>query len=85
MYHLKAALWPDFLRQLSRVVLMMSHMAGVAPFTWPRPCIGRFRGTSQMSPPKVYLDSPKAILAEWDIFWSIVKVHSMGSLGTSTL
>ena len=51
MEHLTAAPWPDFLGHLSRGVLTMDHMAGAAPFSWPRPCGGEFRGIAQFSPP----------------------------------
>ena len=51
MDHLKAVPWTDFLGQLIRGVLMMSHMSGYAPFPCPRPCGGWFSGTTQVPPP----------------------------------
>ena len=52
---LKAAPCPDFLRQLSRGMMKISHMDGAALFPWTRPCVcvggGGVSGTKQVYPP----------------------------------
>ena len=42
-------------------------------------------GTAHVSPPWVNLESPKAVLTECIMFWRVMKVHRIGSLGTQTL
>ena len=42
----------------------MAHMAGSAPFPCPRPLGGGFKGTAQLSPPYVVLESPNSVITE---------------------
>ena len=42
---------------------------------------GGVRGSAHFSLLYVVLDSPKDVLAECSIFWRVVNVHMIGSLG----
>ena len=62
--------------------LTIAHIYGAAPFPCPRPCVGGgVRGSAHFLPPYLLLDSPKAVLAEYFIFWRVVNVQRIGSLG----
>ena len=85
MLNLKGAPWPASLKQFRRVEITTAHISGDALFPWPNPCGGVLSGISHISPPYVFVDSPKSVLNKCTMFWKLVNVKWVGSLGTFTL
>ena len=85
MINLKDTPYPASLRQFRKGELMMLHIYGAAPFPWLNPCGGGLSGISHMSPLHVISESPKTVLAKCTIFYRVVNVQWIGSLGVLTL
>ena len=82
MLHLKASLWPASVKQFMRGELTMAHISWTAPFPWPNTCGVGLRGIAHKSPLNVLSESPKAVLTKFTLFWMVVNVQWIGSLGT---
>ena len=59
----------------------MNHIAGSAPFPWPKPFGGGLSGIDHISPPQILSGSLKAILPECTIFCRLLNVQQIGYLG----
>ena len=63
----------------------MAHIYGADPFPWPKPYGGGLSGIDHISPPYVLAGSPKAVLTKCSMFWRVINVQLICSLGTFTL